>query len=205
MELNSSKAHVVEQHWHQVLADTFETDFFDVLSRATSAGAQESIVADSQAEISIRDGSAIISGTQASDEVSAQYPISYLVKNDLYVGTDDGSFLLLEKAGLASTPIAPLLWAKEAKSFRHVSSNRAIALVARSQFARGGSFELSGDLTASASRDYVEVHLTEKNGLISRVVVEIEVDGSTTRTELGISPRANEVQVARPPAHKIIK
>ncbi|MDN6136029.1 hypothetical protein [Corynebacterium sp.] len=195
----------LEQHWRQVLTNTFETDFFDVLSRVTSAGAQGSIVADSKAEISIQDCSAIISGTQASDGVSAQYPISYLVKSDLYVGTDDGMFLLLEKAGLASTPIAPLLWAKEAKSFRHISSNRAIALVVRSQLARGGSFELSGDLSASESSDYVEVHLTENSGLISEVVVDIEVDGLTTRTELGISPRSKEVQVARPPAHKVIE
>ena len=134
--------------------------------------------------------------------MSAQYPISYLVKNDLYVGTDDGAFLLLEKAGLASTP---LLWAKEAKSFRRISSNRAIAFVARSQLAEGGSFELSGDLTASESSDYVEVHLTENSGLISTVVVDIEVDGSITRTELDISPRAIEVQVARPPAHKVVE
>src|SRR5690625_7425769 len=40
--------------------------------------------------------------------------------------------------------------------------------------------------------------ISEKNGLISTVVVEIELDGSTTTTELGISPRDNEVQVARP-------
>ena len=44
-------------------------------------------------------------------------------------------------------------------------------------------------MSASESSDYVEIHLTEKNGLISTVVVEIELDGSTTRTELGISPR----------------
>lgn len=195
----------MKQHWHQVLTNTFETDFLDVVSRVTSTDAQGSIGAHSKAEISIRDGSAIISGTQASDGVSAQYPLSYLVKSDLYVGTDDGMFLLLEKAGLASTPIAPLLWAKEAKSFRRISSNRAIALVARSQLAEGGSFELSGDLSASESSHYVEVHLTENNGLISKVVVDIEVDGSTTRMELGISPRAIEVQVARPPAHKVIE
>lgn len=182
----------MKQHWRQVLANTFETDFLDVVSRVTSAGAQSSRVAHSKAEISIQDGSAIISGTQVSNGVSAQYPLSYLVKNDLYVGTDDGMFLLLEKAGLASTPIAPLLWAKEAKSFRHLSSNRAIALVARTQLAEGGSFELSGDLSASESSDYVEVHLTENSGLISTVVVDIEVDGSTTRMELGISPRSKK-------------
>ncbi|WP_313550732.1 hypothetical protein [Corynebacterium sp.] len=195
----------MKQHWRQVLADTFETDFLDAVSRVTSTDAQGSLVAHLKAEISIQDGSAIISGTQASDEVSVQFPISYLVKNDIYVGTDDGAFLLLEKAGLASTPIAPLLWAKEAKSFRHVSNNQAIALVARSQLAEGGSFELSGDLSASESSDYVEVHLTENSGLISTVVVDIEADGSITRTELDISPRSKEVQVARPPAHKVIE
>lgn len=195
----------MKQHYRQVLANTFETNFLDVISRVTSAGTQGSLVAHFKAEISIRNGSAIITGTQASDGVSAQYPISYLVKNDLYVGTDDGAFLLLEKAGLASTPIAPLLWAKEAKSFRRISSNRAIAFVARSQLAEGGSFELSGDLLASETSDYVKVHLTENSGLISTVVVDIEVDGSITRTELDISPRAIEVQVARPPAHKVIE
>ena len=146
-----------------------------------------------------------ISGSQVVDGVSIPDPASYLVENDLYVGADDGMFLRFEEAGLSSTPVAPLFWAKEATTFQQLSDNQALAAVPCLRLAKGGSFELSRDLSASESSDYVEIHLTEKNGLISTVVVEIELDGSTTRTELGISPRDNEVQVARPPARKIIE
>ena len=146
-----------------------------------------------------------ISGSQVVDGVSIPDPASYLVENDSQVGDDEDMFLLFAEAGLSSTPVTPLFWFNKAPIFQQLSGNQALAAVPCSQLAKGGSFELSRDLSASESSDYVEIHLTEKNGLISTVVVEIELDGSTTTTELGISPRDNEVQVARPPARKIIE
>ena len=193
------------RHWREVIPQTCETEFLDVESFITSQNGQGFLSAHLKAAINVGENSAVISGSQVVDGVSTQYPTSYLVENDLCVGADDGMFLLFAEAGLSSTPVAPLFWAKEATTFQQLSDNQALAAVPCSQLAKGGSFELSRDLSASASSDYVEIHLTEKNGLISTVVVEIELDGSTTRTELGISPRDNEVQVARPPARKIIE
>lgn len=146
-----------------------------------------------------------ISGSQVVDGVSIPDPASYLVENDPQVDDDEDLFLRFEEAGLSSTPVAPLFWFNKALIFQQLSDNQALAAVQCSQLAKGGTCELSGDLSASESSYYVEIRLTEKNGLISTVVVEIELDGSTTRTELGISPRDNEVQVARPPARKIIE
>ena len=193
------------QHWRGVISQLCETEFLDVESFITSQNGQGFLSAHLKAAINVWENSAVISGSQVVDGVSTQYPTSYLVENDLCVGADDGMFLLFAEAGLSSTPVAPLFWAKEATTFQQLSDNQALAAVPCLRLAKGGSFELSGDLSASASSDYVEIHLTEKNGLISTVVVEIELDGSTTRTELGISPRDNEVQVARPPARKIIE
>ena len=195
----------VTRHWREVIPQTCETEFLDVESFITSQNGQGFLSAHLKAAINVGENSAVISGSQVVDGVSTQYPTSYLVENDLCVGADDGMFLLFAEAGLSSTPVAPLFWAKEATTFQQLSDNQALAAVPCLRLAKGGSFELSGDLSASASSDYVEIYLTEKNGLISTVVVEIELDGSTTRTELGISPRDNEVQVARPPARKIIE
>ena len=193
------------QHWREVISQTCETEFLEVESFITSQNGQGFLSAHLKAAINVWENSAVISGSQVVDGVSTQYPTSYLVENDLCVGADDGMFLLFAEAGLSSTPVTPLFWFNKAPIFQQLSGNQALAAVPCSQLAKGGSFELSRDLSASASSDYVEIHLTEKNGLISTVVVEIELDGSTTRTELGISPRDNEVQVARPPARKIIE
>ena len=195
----------VTRHWREVIPQTCETEFLDVESFITSQNGQGFLSAHLKAAINVWENSVAISGSQVVDGVSIPDPASYLVENDLYVGADDGMFLRFEEAGLSSTPVAPLFWAKEATTFQQLSDNQALAAVPCLRLAKGGSFELSGDLSASASSDYVEIYLTEKNGLISTVVVEIELDGSTTRTELGISPRDNEVQVARPPARKIIE
>lgn len=195
----------VTRHWREVIPQTCETEFLDVEPFITSQNGQGFLSAHLKAAINVWENSVAISGSQVVDGVSIPDPASYLVENDLYVGADDGMFLRFEEAGLSSTPVAPLFWAKEATTFQQLSDNQALAAVPCLRLAKGGSFELSGDLSASASSDYVEIHLTEKNGLISTVVVEIELDGSTTRTELGISPRDNEVQVARPPARKIIE
>ena len=195
----------VTQHWREVISQTCETEFLDVESFITSQNGQGFLSAHLKAAINVWENSAVISGSQVVDGVSTQYPTSYLVENDLYVGADDDLFLLFAEAELSNTPVAPLFWAKEAPTFQQLSDNQALAAVPCLRLAKGGSFELSRDLSASESSDYVEIHLTEKNGLISTVVVEIELDGSTTRTELGISPRDNEVQVARPPARKIIE
>ena len=195
----------VTRHWREVIPQTCETEFLDVESFITSQNGQGFLSAHLKAAINVGENSAVISGSQVVDGVSTQYPTSYLVENDLYVGADDGMFLRFEEAGLSSTPVAPLFWFNKAPIFQQLSDNQALAAVPCLRLAKGGSFELSRDLSASESSDYVEIHLTEKNGLISTVVVEIELDGSTTRTELGISPRDNEVQVARPPARKIIE
>ncbi|WP_211273014.1 hypothetical protein [Corynebacterium stationis] len=191
------------QHWRGVISQTCETEFLDVESFITSQNGQGFLSAHLKAAINVWENSAVISGSQVVDGVSTQYPTSYLVEDDLYVGADDDMFLLFAEAELSNTPVAPLFWFNKAPIFQQLSDNQALAAVPCSQLAKGGSFELSGDLSVSASSDYVEIHLTEKNGLISTVVVEIELDGSTTRTDLGISPRDNEVQVARPPARKI--
>ena len=195
----------VTRHWREVIPQTCETEFLDVESFITSQNGQGFLSAHLKAAINVWENSAVISGSQVVDGVSTQYPTSYLVENDLYVGADEDLFLLFAEAELSNTPVAPLFWAKEATTFQQLSDNQALAAVPCLRLAKGGSFELSRDLSASESSDYVEIHLTEKNGLISTVVVEIELDGSTTRTELGISPRDNEVQVARPPARKIIE
>ena len=195
----------VTRHWREVIPQTCETEFLDVESFITSQNGQGFLSAHLKAAINVWENSAVISGSQVVDGVSTQYPTSYLVENDLYVGADEDMFLLFAEAELSNTPVAPLFWAKEATTFQQLSDNQALAAVPCLRLAKGGSFELSRDLSASESSDYVEIHLTEKNGLISTVVVEIELDGSTTRTELGISPRDNEVQVARPPARKIIE
>ena len=195
----------VTQHWREVISQTCETEFLEVESFITSQNGQGFLSAHLKAAINVWENSAVISGSQVVDGVSTQYPTSYLVENDLYVGADEDLFLLFAEAELSNTPVAPLFWAKEATTFQQLSDNQALAAVPCLRLAKGGSFELSRDLSASESSDYVEIHLTEKNGLISTVVVEIELDGSTTRTELGISPRDNEVQVARPPARKIIE
>ena len=193
------------QHWREVISQTCETEFLEVESFITSQNGQGFLSSHLKAAINVWENSAVISGSQVVNGVSTQYPTSYLVENDLCVGADDGMFLLFAEAGLSSTPVTPLFWFNKAPIFQQLSGNQALAAVPCSQLAKGGSFELSRDLSASESSDYVEIHLTEKNGLISTVVVEIELDGSTTRTELGISPRDNEVQVARPPARKIIE
>ena len=193
------------QHWREVISQTCETEFLEVESFITSQNGQGFLSAHLKAAINVWENSAVISGSQVVDGVSTQYPTSYLVENDLCVGADDGMFLLFAEAGLSSTPVTPLFWFNKAPIFQQLSGNQALAAVPCLRLAKGGSFELSRDLSASESSDYVEIHLTEKNGLISTVVVEIELDGSTTRTELGISPRDNEVQVARPPARKIIE
>ena len=195
----------VTRHWREVIPQTCETEFLDVESFITSQNGQGFLSAHLKAAINVWENSAVISGSQVVDGVSTQYPTSYLVENDLCVGADDGMFLLFAEAGLSSTPVTPLFWFNKAPIFQQLSGNQALAAVPCLRLAKGGSFELSGDSSASASSDYVEIHLTEKNGLISTVVVEIELDGSTTTTELGISPRDNEVQVARPPARKIIE
>ena len=195
----------VTRHWREVIPQTCETEFLDVESFITSQNGQGFLSAHLKAAINVGENSAVISGSQVVDGVSTQYPTSYLVENDPQVGDDEDLFLLFAEAGLSNTPVAPLFWAKEATTFQQLSDNQALAAVPCLRLAKGGSFELSRDLSASESSDYVEIHLTEKNGLISTVVVEIELDGSTTRTELGISPRDNEVQVARPPARKIIE
>lgn len=195
----------VTRHWREVISQTCETEFLDVESFTTSQNGQGFLSAHLKAAINVWENSAVISGSQVVDGVSIPDPASYLVENDPQVGDDEDLFLLFAEAELSNTPVAPLFWAKESTTFQQLSDDQALAAVPCSQLAKGGSFELSRDLSASASSDYVEIHLTEKNGLISTVVVEIELDGSTTRTELGISPRDNEVQVARPPARKIIE
>ena len=195
----------VTRHWREVIPQTCETEFLDVESFITSQNGQGFLSAHLKAAINVWENSVAISGSQVVDGVSIPDPASYLVENDPQVGDDEDLFLLFAEAELSSTPVAPLFWAKEATTFQQLSDNQALAAVPCLRLAKGGSFELSRDLSASESSDYVEIHLTEKNGLISTVVVEIELDGSTTRTELGISPRDNEVQVARPPARKIIE
>lgn len=195
----------VTRHWREVIPQTCETEFLDVESFITSQNGQGFLSAHLKAAINVWENSVAISGSQVVDGVSIPDPASYLVENDPQVGDDEDLFLLFAEAELSNTPVAPLFWAKEATTFQQLSDNQALAAVPCLRLAKGGSFELSRDLSASESSDYVEIHLTEKNGLISTVVVEIELDGSTTRTELGISPRDNEVQVARPPARKIIE
>ena len=171
----------VTRHWREVIPQTCETEFLDVESFITSQNGQGFLSAHLKAAINVWENSAVISGSQVVDGVSTQYPTSYLVENDLCVGADDGMFLLFAEAGLSSTPVAPLFWAKEATTFQQLSDNQALAAVPCLRLAKGGSFELSRDLSASASSDYVEIHLTEKNGLISKIAGELVGDGSITK------------------------
>lgn len=122
-----------------------------------------------------------ISGSQVVDGVSIPDPASYLVENDPQVGDDEDLFLLFAEAGLSSTPVAPLFWFNKAPIFQQLSDNQALAAVPCSQLAKGGSFELSADLTGSESSDFVEFRLTEKIGLIGNIALELEVDSSITR------------------------
>ena len=150
------------QHWREVISQTCETEFLDVESFITSQNGQGLLSAHLKAAINVWENSAVISGSQVVDGVSTQYPTSYLVENDLCVGADDGMFLRFEEAGLSSTPVAPLFWAKEATTFQQLSDNQALAAVPCSRLAKGGIFELSTDLTGPESSDYVEFHLMKR-------------------------------------------
>ena len=114
----------VTKHWREVISQTCETEFLDVESFITSQNGQGFLSAHLKAAINVGENSAVISGSQVVDGVSTQYPTSYLVENDLYVGADDGMFLRFEEAGLSSTPVAPLFWAKEATTFSSYPTTR---------------------------------------------------------------------------------
>ena len=114
----------VTRHWREVIPQTCETEFLDVESFITSQNGQGLLSAHLKAAINVWENSAVISGSQVVDGVSTQYPTSYLVENDLYVGADDGMFLRFEEAGLSSTPVAPLFWAKEATTFSSYPTTR---------------------------------------------------------------------------------
>ena len=114
----------VTRHWREVIPQTCETEFLDVESFITSQNGQGFLSAHLKAAINVWENSAVVSGSQVVDGVSTQYPTSYLVENDLCVGADDGMFLRFEEAGLSSTPVAPLFWAKEATTFSSYPTTR---------------------------------------------------------------------------------
>src|SRR5690625_3418810 len=147
----------VTRHWREVIPQTCETEFLDVEPFITSQNGQGFLSAHLKAAINVWENSAVTSGSQVVDGVSTQYPTSYVVENDLYGCADDEMFRRFEEAGHSSTPVAPLFRAKEATTFHQLSDNQALAAVPCLRLAKGGSFELSGDLSASASSDYVEI------------------------------------------------
>src|SRR5690625_4190344 len=152
----------VTQHWREVISQTCETEFLEVDSFITSQNGRGFLNAHLKAAMNVGGNSADIAGAQGRDGVSTQYPTSYLVENDLCVGADDGMFLRFEEAGLSSTPVAPLFWFNKAPIFQQLSDNQALAAVPCLRLAKGGSFELSRDLSASESSDYrSEVHTSE--------------------------------------------
>ena len=112
------------QHWREVISQTCETEFLEVESFITSQNGQGFLSAHLKAAINVWENSAVISGSQVVNGVSTQYPTSYLVENDLYVGADEDLFLLFAEAELSNTPVAPLFWAKEATTFSSYPTTR---------------------------------------------------------------------------------
>lgn len=191
----------MELRWRQIIKKTCEAGFLELRSNIIHPSDNGSLRVAATAVVDVYRESAILMGSQTTDGVTERYPESRVVRGDLYLATSDGSWMLLEGAGLASTIMAPLYWARDADSIRPIDDSHAVAILARSQL---GDLVDSGKEypyveSSPAVSDQLEAYLVEDDGIISELKLQVDQAGSNTTFELFIKPITEAEEIVRPP------